>query len=248
MSGYHQPTEEYGTHCNAFFVLGLSGLIVGYATPISAPHAGVCGAFVLCAHEFILAAGVAAWVENAPRNTLLTSNKEGFVLLSGVVGMECLARAIAGLLPNSHSLPTSASWTIVYRLGVVDCCLWLAGAAATLMLSPPSRKLCNITFVLLSAAQIVLALTLCTLANILAPHVRMPLLFALNRNLLSVFIVANVATGLVNLALPMLGKPTSGVDSVAAVVLLVSYLFFVGSFTLWIDGCGRSRMQNDNVR
>ena len=75
----------------------------------------------------------------------------------------------------------------------------LAAAAADAFVESTSRRLCNLAYVLWVGAQVGLVLILAMLRDAAAATAPPPLLEAVNRRPLSVFLLANVLTGAVNL-------------------------------------------------
>jgi len=234
LSGYHQPLDEYGTHCNGFLVLGVAGIAMDALAPTRASMAATVGIGLLCVHQAVLAAGLASWVETAERDTLLSSNKEGLVGMVGLVGIECFAYAAGGLMPLGQ--PPSQGWgSALAALVMADAALWAGTAAAAGLASPPSRRLCNLSFGLWSSAQLLLALCLCALASYRSPPAPVPLLGAVNRHLMLVFLAANLATGMVNMTMPALGMPTMDAGNPLALLILSVYIAFLLTFAVACD-------------
>ena len=84
---YPEHVTEYGVHWNFFFTLGLMPLalaIIVSFKPEKLPYWGII-AFLGIAFELLLVPknGMKAWVLSAPRNNLLSQNKEGIVSFIG---------------------------------------------------------------------------------------------------------------------------------------------------------------------
>jgi hypothetical protein len=249
LSGYHQPVDEYGTHGNAFFVLGIAGIAMDLLAPMRASMAAAVGIGILCAHQAVLSAGLASWVETAERHSLLSSNKECMVSIVGLVGIECVANAAGGLMPFGR--PTSQTWgKALAALATADAALWAGAALAADLASPPSRRLCNLSFGLWSSAQLVFGLCLCALASHRSPPAPVPLLGVVNRHLMPVFLAANLTTGAVNMAMRALGTPTMEAGDRLASAILSLYVAFLLTVAVACDhfpGAATKRLQSRHV-
>jgi phosphatidylinositol glycan class W len=236
LSGYPQPLDEYGAHCNAFLMLGVAGIAVDRLAPTRASMAAAAGIGLLIVHQAVLTSGFASWVETAERHTLLSSNKEAVVGAIGLVGIGCIGNAVGGLMPLAACQLPSRGWgSSLAALATTDAALWAAAAAAARLASPPSRRLCNLAFGLWSSAQLVTALCLCVLASYRSPPAPIPLLGTMNRHLVLVFLAANLATGAVNMTMRALGTPTMEAAHWLASVILSVYVALLLAFAVACD-------------
>ena len=118
------------------------------------------------------------------------------------------------------------SWPAAYLLPLLlaagAAALWLVYWAAATQLQPVSRRACNATYVLWMLALNVQCLALFVAADALLPGAMPRLLLALNDNMLPVFLLGNVLTGLVNMAVDTLAAGDA--QAVAAVTLYAAGL------------------------
>ena len=214
-TAYHEVHSEYGTHWNFFFTLAGVALALEAMRPPTARAAFGMGACVLVAHQAALLGGLAEYVIHAPRVGLVSANKEGLVSLAGYLGLALVGSAMAEALTPCTS--TRAWRARLGWLGALDGLLWAAAAAADSLVQPTSRRLCNLAYVLWVLAQVVFTLCLCLACNLKRPGLRSALLESINRHPLTVFLLANILTGLVNLTLPTLeAEPCTAVGILSA--------------------------------
>ncbi|KAI8470240.1 MAG: GWT1-domain-containing protein [Monoraphidium minutum] len=146
-------------------------------------------------------------------------------------------------------------WSWVARLVIVDVAAWAAAAAVEVWVEPVSRRACNLAYVLWVCAQCGAGLIMCLITDIAAcalsaaaapRHVPPPpaaaaaaaaggggasqLLEAFNRNMLGLFLAANLVTGAVNL-----GMDTMAAGDGAARAVVGAYLGGVCLLALALD-------------
>ena len=203
-SDYHEVVSEYGTHWNFFFTLALVAAAAGVATPRSAATTALCASALLLLHQAALSwGGLAEWVESAPRLGVFSANKEGLASLPGYLAIWWLGDALGETFRPRASC--GDWWRALARLAAAAAALLVAAHLADAHVQRASRRLCNLAYALWVVSQVLVATCLC-LASDLAPRwppqPTPPLLGALNSHLLGLFLLANVLTGAVNLALP----------------------------------------------
>ncbi|KAK7680315.1 hypothetical protein QCA50_016555 [Cerrena zonata] len=104
---YPEHETEYGTHWNFFITLGLLPLLQVLLHPfIVYLPISLLGVIVAISHQIALSSGgLASYVFNAPRSTLISANKEGLVSLIGYLAIHLL-----GLSTGTLVLPPSPSY------------------------------------------------------------------------------------------------------------------------------------------
>eukprot|EP00850_Spirogloea_muscicola_P013443 SM000091S24601 [mRNA] locus=s91:278338:283524:- [translate_table: standard] len=213
---YQEHVGEYGVHWNYFFTLAAVALIT-QALPLTADRAAVCAVTILLGYQTALSAfGWSKYLNSDQRGPgLLSLNKEGIASCLGY-----LALYLASVQIGRHMLqPTEAGGPLValWRSVMLDALFWAATVLSNAFVEKVSRRTCNLAYVTWMLAQNLLVVIVFQ-ASDLWLHLQPPLVLqALDANLLPVFLLANVLTGLVNLSMNTL--QTS--DSVAFGVLTV---------------------------
>ena len=203
LSDYHAVHSEYGTHWNFFFTLGIVAAAAAAATPASPPATAAVGMSVLLVHQAALSGGLAAFVEHAPRLSLISANKEGLASLAGYIGLWLLADGTSGMLLRPRASLTDW-WFSLARLWTASLALGVCTVATEVTLGQASsRRLCNLPYALWTLAMVLLCLSACLLTSLVRPaDSTPPLLAAISSRPLTIFLVANLLTGAVNLSMP----------------------------------------------
>ncbi len=125
---------------------------------------------------------------------------------------------------------TRALWLWVVQLGLVDALLWLAVELVDPLVEPVSRRACNLAYVLWVTALCLAMLVMCLVNQLVTPPAQgMPqLLGAVNRNMLVVFLGANLLTGAVNMSLNTLVLGDDAARSIVGAYMLLVCLFAAG--------------------
>ena len=113
---------------------------------------------------------------------------------------------------------------------------YVASVVADTQVQPGSRVLCNAAYVLWCLGQLLLALAVQLLVSLLddggtAPTP--PLLAAINRQPLAVWLAANVMTGAVNI---VMGDATAEVGAAVSLPVLVLYVAAVAAVAMAVEG------------
>ena len=213
-TSYHEVHSEYGVHWNFFFTLGMVALIAPHlARGRSSFGCAVMACVLLCVHQTALSLlGFTDYVRFAPRTNLLSANKEGLASLPGYLALDLAGRAAS--YPLLHH-----AWSARQVISL-DASLWLASWLLDAFVEPTSRQLCNAAYVLWVLAQVGLALGLAMLrSEFVQQQAPLPLLEAINRRPLSVFLLANLLTGAVNLSIDTMDVSDGGAAALLAVYM-----------------------------
>ncbi|KAH9956341.1 GWT1-domain-containing protein [Russula dissimulans] len=102
---YPEHVTEYGVHWNFFLTLALVPVLRVLLLPlIRTMHISLLGLLVASAHQLSLSAGLTSYVLNAPRQNLISANKEGLVSLTGYLAIHLLGLSTGTLIiPHSPS-------------------------------------------------------------------------------------------------------------------------------------------------
>lgn len=213
--GYHQPVTEYGTHWNFFLTLAVLRLfapIVQFAAQrLSLFALLLLGVAVLMAHQFVLLApGVTQWLFDAPRLNLLSHNREGIISSLGYLGVLVL------------SIPVSRAHSDSNRqmVGLLSVIFFLSAFGCEFLLQPASRRLANAAFAFYSCGFSSFSLLLFSLLSpgSFPSSLLSSAFLGASRSMLSLFLIANLMTGFVNITLH-----PQRFSVAACIVLLVTY-------------------------
>jgi phosphatidylinositol glycan class W len=189
---------------------------------------------------------IPAWVisKHSFLCNIFVANREGILGSLGYMSLRLFSEAIARrcLLPIHVSFDHRDERTLLsdhqqYRLSFMSVSLWIVHLVLTAGLNiPTSRRSTNASFILwalshnvtlLSLIYTVTAGTTTTENEMKQAH---PLLEAINRNGLAVFLSSNILTGLINLTFDTLHTPDG-----RAVIILTVYLMLVCGFAILLD-------------
>ncbi|TIB73479.1 hypothetical protein E3Q23_03000 [Wallemia mellicola] len=255
LSDYPQHSSEYGTHWNFFCTLAMLPLLTKPLTTIN-QHTDIQFSWmaVLIGGSFqvlLSCTSLQEWTLHAPRDDVLSHNKEGIV---SMVGYLCIY--LFGLDIGLYSLPQDpyayfrkrltkkvakdkrdklliilASFSILY---------WSLYGGARFFNMEVSRRMANLPYILWTVAFNTSFLTLfllIDLVNFKTPSrqaVAVPgILQAINNNGLALFLIANVFTGIINLSIETIYSST--ITSTMILAVYLSTLLYVA----WVSRSSR---------
>ncbi|KAH9053158.1 GWT1-domain-containing protein [Lactarius vividus] len=103
---YPEHVTEYGVHWNFFLTLALVPVLRVFLHPLfTTVPISLLGLLVALAHQLSLSAGLTSYVLDAPRQSLISANKEGLVSLTGYLAIHLL-----GLSTGTLVIPYSPSY------------------------------------------------------------------------------------------------------------------------------------------
>lgn len=257
---YAEHVSEYGVHWNFFFTLGLLPPFVAIfqsALRIIPSYAGLALLLGVLYQVALESTSLKAYVLTAPRTDLLSMNREGIFSFCGylaifLAGQDTGMFVLPRRLSNSNSIPgslqrltlvlTMATWTLVWATLYFLTTDYHYGAGLTV-----SRRLANLPYMLFVVAFNSMQLTaFCVIDTIFFPAsytaqdarsekeahdtATSRVLRAINRNGLSIFLVANLLTGLVNMTVP-----TLDVGPLVALAILVGYASVITGVAVALD-------------
>ena len=230
---YQEHVTEYGVHWNFFATLSVV-TILALAAGVPARRGVLVGCFILVLHQGLLNhAGLATYVRSHPRSNFVHANKEGVVSTLGYYGLFLVGTGVGDSLARRRG---RRAW--VRALGLVSLGSLLAYATvfAAWDYEPPSRRITNAPYLIFTIAYNLQQLASFMAADLVVGPGPQPLATAVNRNQLLVFIVANLATGSVNLTMDTLSASTGLAISVLlvylAAVLSLAFALEIGGITL----------------
>lgn len=214
--------SEYGVHWNFFMTLATVALAVALLR-VRVELGALLGAALLVVYQVALSAGgLTEYILEHPRTNLLHANKEGLCSWIGYVAIYLIGAWCGRELLQAQ--PTTR-WATLRRAALWTAAFWLAALAASALVQEPSRRMANAAYVLLTVAINMHTVLLCAVVTYVTPAVPLPLVDAVNENQLAVFLVANLATGAVNLSM----RAREQSNAVALAVLVVYMLLVCGA-------------------
>jgi len=257
---YAVHVSEYGVHWNFFFTLGFlppfSALCQTAFDLI--PSYAVLACLIGTAYEIVLdKTALTKFMLTAPRTDLLSKNREGIFSFIGYLAIFLAGQSLGSYtLPRQRAFRKDASIVEVIRQSILGKLVFSAIAWTALFYMSTnyyglglsvSRQLANFPYILwVSAFNTANIALCCAIETLCFPNLyknatkeeevrksreaTSTILFAFNRNGLTVFLVANLLTGLVNITLPTLHMGTA--ESMA---ILVGYIAVVTGVALGLD-------------
>lgn len=247
---YAEHVTEYGVHWNFFFTLGFLPPFVAIfqslfsIIPSYAALTLLLGLGYEAALDFT---NLTEFIVTAPRTNLFTQNREGMFSFFGYLAI-FLAGQAAGMfvLPRESEPSKSGNALIRYLPTTIGkLTLWTLIWSALFEFTTSyyglnlavSRRLANLPYILWVAAFNCAQLAMCAFAErICFPDLykvgntevekrrtreaTSTVLYAFNRNGLAIFLLANLLTGAVNLALPTLDM--GGLSSMAVIIVYMA--------------------------
>ncbi|CAM9158988.1 unnamed protein product [Ectocarpus sp. 4 AP-2014] len=239
--GYQEHVSEYGVHWNFFATLFFLRLVVVPMNRIRPVRFKLFLALVaISVYQWFLAKGeLSDFIMHAPRDTLFAMNREGILGLVGFVAIYYTAEELGSqilayhqkLQARQHQQFLSSSVTIAARANVV---LWGLTLLSEAFIQQTSRRMVNLTYVLWVCAHSMLMLGLLMVVDSLSlkrPTSRV--LAAINMNMFPVFMVANLATGAVNISMRTLDAET-----LSAIITLTIHVVFVAGVAVALSDRG----------
>ncbi|KAL9709210.1 Glucosaminyl phosphatidylinositol (GlcN-PI) nositol acylation protein [Leucoagaricus gongylophorus] len=253
---YPEHVTEYGVHWNFFFTLASIPLLQLLLHPLLASYSpSLIGIALALVQQLLLSTTLQSLVLSPTRThpsslllSLFYQNKEGLSSLLGYLSIHILGLSLGTtVLPpspnffpkfqlalrkstNLPSIPSHNRKTHKTALHLTNGMIFLSSSAP----QPYSLQV-NLSYILWVAAFNVsfflIYLILLDTVNINATDNTPPLLAAMNRQGLVVFLLANGMTGLVNLSVD-----TMEVGDIMAMGVLVVYSWVLSALVWWWDG------------
>ena len=257
---YAEHVTEYGVHWNFFFTLGfIPPFVALFQSAFDiVPSYAVLSLVLASIYELALdKTELGAYILVAERTDLLSKNREGIFSFFGYLAIFLAGQSLGSFaLPREKPIRKGASAielvrdTILGKL-VVSAIVWtslfyFATSYYGLRLGV-SRRLANLPYFLWVSSYNSYQIAICyAIETVLFPNIyktsskeeenqraknaTSAVLNAFNRNGLAVFLVANLLTGLVNMALP-----TLHMSVISAMAVLVGYMGVLTTVALLLD-------------
>ncbi|PIA30351.1 hypothetical protein AQUCO_05600055v1 [Aquilegia coerulea] len=216
---YQVHVGEYGVHWNFFFTLAAVSMLTSLID-INPQYCGVLGLLILVGYQICLLCGLNEYLLSNKRSMdFISQNKEGIFSIFGYWGMY-----LVGVhLGNSLFFRDNAAWIrskTMIRIWVLAILFWLSTVILDKFVESVSRRMCNLAYVTFVLAQNFQGLAILMLSDLNGEHRNLVLEEAFNRNLLGLFLLANVFTGLINMYVD-----TISASSFTALAILIGYAF-----------------------
>ncbi|SCU83132.1 LADA_0C09736g1_1 [Lachancea dasiensis] len=249
---YQEHVSEYGVHWNFFITLALVPLVMVPVDQLSPYVPRIVVALTMSViYELFLVfkKGFITFLVSGPRNTFLEANREGIFSFIGYCAIFLWGQTtgfyVLGNIPTKNNLykpssqpisklKTPSGWDKLTSTSPLSGLLiW---SFISILLSQIafawdplniSRRFANLPYVLWVVSYNISALTLYCIVDVFFGNTPKnyqtpPSLEALNSNGLLLFLVANVSTGLVNMAMP-----TIDASPLQAFLVLLAYSIFL---------------------
>eukprot|EP00892_Ulva_mutabilis_P012046 jgi/Ulvmu1/9213/UM005_0313.1 len=254
---YQEHQSEYGVQWNFFFTLATVACLVALLPLSGAKAALMSGLLTVFYQGLLLRRGWTDWLAGDERDlsSVFDSNKEGIMSLFGYSAICYAGAATAAALDANNQLVITSSHLFmrlspstgtVYSISAVAWhvmlwCLagsfWMIAFICDVLIQPVSRRFANAGYVAWTVALAVTQLALSAIVEVVASRVdgeyvraSCAMVQSLSKHQLAAFLVANVATGIVNLSVDTL----SASETFAFVIMLV-YCASWGYVGCWIE-------------
>ncbi|XP_017076127.1 uncharacterized protein At4g17910 [Drosophila eugracilis] len=237
---YHQDETEYGTHLNAFFILGLTKLMGSFYSLLVSSDRKLLGLSLglLFVHELVLQLGLSEFVmSSAPHEGFLSANREGLSSLHGCVALYLLSIYFAKWYTSQDHLTYQGLVIKLKKILLVAILCWLL-----VFISAFLTGIARVTF---SFGYVMWIFAVClsliviyayffelklvrpdlstekSVGDVKEKSISLPTFVeSLNMNGLTHFMLSNFLTGMVNMTL----NPGQRTD-LESVVILAAYIF-----------------------
>lgn len=257
---YAEHVTEYGVHWNFFFSLGFLPPFVALFQSAFAlvPSYAALSFLLAAAYELALdQTNLSAFVLTAERTDLFSKNREGIFSFVGYLAIFLAGQSLGTFaLPRQQPIDKNASIVTKFRKSILGkltifAILWTAlfhfsVSYYGLGLSV-SRRLANLPYFLWVCSFNSYQITICcAIESFSFPNIykattkeeerqrcrdaTSTLLYAVNRNGLAIFLLANLLTGLVNMTMP-----TLNMDVVETMAVLVGYITAIAGIAVTLD-------------
>jgi len=223
---YQEHVSEYGVHWNFFFTLSFVGILLAILD-VPTQYNAIVGTIVILVYQFALSQGLSHYIIHEPRtSSLFSQNKEGFCSSIGYTALFLFSSQLGSsiLAPKSNL----SEWKIFTgKLWALDILLWILTWISRTFVEEFSRRMANLSYVLLLLSQNVMILASVLMVAMITRPVDNSIMVAVNQNGLLSFLLANICTGLVNLSMK-----TIYASPMVAMGTISVYLLFVTAISL----------------
>nr|CCA26326.1 delta 5 fatty acid desaturase putative [Albugo laibachii Nc14] len=202
---YQEHVTEYGVHWNFYFSLAtvyvLHSILEKLGEWAVSPWSAIA---LLVGYQYFLSnLGGSDLILQAPRTNWFLQNREGILSITSYESLYLFATAIGRWIFSTSKLDNlKGSQVLAPQLLLLSIVLAISCWISNVLIESPSRRMVNLPYVLWVLATAVFLLSVYSFIYAYSAFPRIPLLFeGISQNLLLVFIVANIMTGVVNLSM-----------------------------------------------
>jgi len=226
--GYQEHVSEYGVHWNFFMTIVVVSIIFTIID-ININYSAAFGIFIIIVYQFLLSVfGISdiLLLNNHPTQitsitTLIMMNKEGIFSLLGYISLQYIGAQLGNwLMKRRESL--SDYWKTLRNLILLDIVLWAITLIISYTIQMPSRRMANLSYVLWVLSSVILIIIPFYFMDLLFKPVHSVFIQSINNNLLIIFLLANLMTGLINISIN-----TLTVGEIYAFIILMGYTFLI---------------------
>jgi len=222
---YQEHVSEYGVHWNFFVTLGMLPIMVALLFRLfRSRHAFLLGLAIASLYQAALSfTNLQSWLLfSSDRSNLIAQNREGLFSLFGYLAITLMSLRFGRRIFSTPPMEATA-WRKVLRewMGISGLLWTMLGFLLKVCGLEVSRRLANLPFCIWSLAVAISWLTAALALDIfLRPQLSI-IAEAVSRNQLPFFLLANLLTGAINLAMQTLLAST-----LTAVLILTAYMLF----------------------
>uniref|UniRef100_A0ACD5WXA1 Uncharacterized protein n=2 Tax=Avena sativa TaxID=4498 RepID=A0ACD5WXA1_AVESA len=199
---YQVHVGEYGVHWNFFFTLAAISVLTSIVR-IHPKYCGIVGMLVLAGYQVWLSFGLNEYLISNERSAgVISQNKEGVYSIFGYWGMYLIGVSLGYYMFFDTSLKCKS--TQVVKVWVLAASCWILAIILDSYVERVSRRMCNFAYVMLVFGQNFQVISILTLAGSVSYDKNLILEYAFNQNMLGLFLLANILTGLINLSVDTL--------------------------------------------
>ncbi|KAL6183644.1 hypothetical protein ACLB2K_045055 [Fragaria x ananassa] len=232
---YQVHAAEYGVHWNFFFTMAAISFLTSIIN-MPAQYSGILGALILVGYEGWLVQGLNMYLLSNDRGSdIISQNKEGLFSIFGYWSMYLIGVQVGNFLffSNHSSATTSRKKSTRNRAAILSLLFWLVTLVVDSHVERVSRRSCNLPYVTLVLATNLQGLAIVLVSDSLPGTKTSTIEEAYNRNLLAIFLLANLLTGLINFLVDTLFAST-----VKALSVMIAYAFMLTFIPGLLDFCG----------
>ncbi|KAK9122045.1 hypothetical protein Syun_019662 [Stephania yunnanensis] len=232
---------EYGVHWNFFFTLAAVSILT-MTINIHPQYCGFVGLSIIIGYQICLICGLNEYLLSKERTAgIISQNKEGIFSIFEVAaintgwpsGLAAASWIAASKFYCGYEVLGSLSyWSLLGKQLILWKKFWPKDKQQSLdklltvifdkCIERVSRRMCNLSYITFILAQNFQVLAILTLIDFIPGKRRSVLEEAFNQNLLGIFLLANILTGLVNMQFD-----TIAASSTTALAILFSYSFIL---------------------
>ncbi|CAH0483088.1 unnamed protein product [Peronospora belbahrii] len=225
---YQEHVSEYGVHWNFYFTLAGVYLVYNFLRAFGKwATSPVMALLIAFGYQVYLSQyGGEDYILNAPRDNLMSQNREGTLTLAGYTSLYMLSvyagqNIFSYINVNGPKAQRKIRW-LTATLLAVSMMLWLSTYVSVRLVARPSRRMLNLSYLLWVMAESVFLVAIYCVIQTVCMLPRVPLLFqGINHNQLFIFLVANLITGGVNLSMHTINATPARASMVLLLYMLI---------------------------